>query len=134
MKNENLPHILAVQGLDSKFRPIHIAPPLDTGGLSHSRVRVLLHLPFSGIQRLKGPHSPHPPFTPTRYTRLYFKFYLLFWCFLKNELLGFLVTFFSARPKMGVIHCSVRFILTYSELPPRTIIPCPFKCSTVLII
>ena len=77
MKNKKLPHILAVQGLDSKFRPIHIAPPLDTGGLSHSRVRVLLHLPFSGIHPLKGPHSPHPPFTPAMKNKYRFEFYLL---------------------------------------------------------
>ena len=63
MKNEKLPHMLAVQGFDSEFLPIHLTPPLDSGGLSHSRIRVLLHFPFSIIHPLKGPHSPHPPFT-----------------------------------------------------------------------
>ena len=64
MKNKKLPHILAVQAFDSEDVPIQLAPPLDSGGLSHFRVRDLLHLPFSRIQPLKGPHSPHPPLIP----------------------------------------------------------------------
>ena len=63
MRNKKLPHMLAVQGFDSELPPMHLTPPLDTGGLSHLRTRVLLHLPSSGIHPLKGPHSPHPPFT-----------------------------------------------------------------------
>ena len=52
MKNEKLPHMLAVQGFDIEFLPIHLTPPLDAGGLSHLRIRVLLHLPFLRIHPL----------------------------------------------------------------------------------
>ena len=78
MKNKKLPHILAVQAFDSEDVPIQLAPPLDLGGLSHFRVRDLLHCPFLRIQRLKGPQSPHPPSTPARYNK-YFLVFTYYW-------------------------------------------------------
>ena len=80
MKNKKLPHILAVQGFDSEDAPIQFAPPLDLRGLSHFRARVLPHLLFFRIQCWKGPHSPHPPSTPARYSKYCFSFYILLYC------------------------------------------------------